>query len=97
MQDVRALDGVSFADWFKSHGGTEQSLKRMWDPIGEPTVPAVQLAADCRRCLGVGISDGGHAQACWLGLEKPSALVRPEVFLIVEFCLSSCLPCGCLS
>ena len=35
MQSVRALDNISFADWFKSHGGTEQSLKRMWDPIGE--------------------------------------------------------------
>ena len=38
MRDVRALDGISFADWFKSHGGTEQSLKRMWDPIGEPSL-----------------------------------------------------------
>jgi len=32
---VRNLDNVSFADWFKSHGGSEQSIKRMWDPIGE--------------------------------------------------------------
>lgn len=34
MRDVRALDDISFADWFKSHGGSENSLKRMWDPIG---------------------------------------------------------------
>ncbi|KAI7838111.1 hypothetical protein COHA_008119 [Chlorella ohadii] len=33
MRDVRALDSVSFTDWFKSHGGSEQSIKRMWDPI----------------------------------------------------------------
>lgn len=34
MRDIRNLDNVSFADWFKSHGGSEQSIKKMWDPIG---------------------------------------------------------------
>jgi len=33
MKLIRALDGVSFADWFRSHGGSQNSLKRMWDPI----------------------------------------------------------------
>jgi zeta-carotene desaturase len=33
MRDVRALDGVSFADWFRSHGGSQNSIDRMWDPI----------------------------------------------------------------
>jgi zeta-carotene desaturase len=35
MQDIRALDNISFTDWFISHGGSMQSIKRMWDPIGE--------------------------------------------------------------
>ena len=35
MQDVRALDNISFADWFRSHGGSQASIDRMWDPIGE--------------------------------------------------------------
>ncbi len=35
MRDVRALDDISFQDWFVSHGGSMQSIKRMWDPIGE--------------------------------------------------------------
>lgn len=35
MKDVRALDNVSFTDWFKSHGGSQQSIDRMWDPIGK--------------------------------------------------------------
>lgn len=35
MRDVRALDNVSFTDWFKSHGGSQASIDRMWDPIGE--------------------------------------------------------------
>lgn len=33
MRDIRALDNVSFEDWFKSHGGSDASIKRMWDPI----------------------------------------------------------------
>jgi len=33
MQDIRNLDDVSFADWFRSHGGSNASMKRMWDPI----------------------------------------------------------------
>ncbi|BAD80687.1 zeta-carotene desaturase [Synechococcus elongatus PCC 6301] len=33
MKIIRALDRISFADWFRSHGGSEGSLKRMWNPI----------------------------------------------------------------
>ncbi|EFN50960.1 hypothetical protein CHLNCDRAFT_141585 [Chlorella variabilis] len=33
MRDVRALDDVSFTQWFKSHGGSQASIDRMWDPI----------------------------------------------------------------
>jgi zeta-carotene desaturase len=33
MKWIRALDDISFADWFRSHGGSQNSLKRMWDPI----------------------------------------------------------------
>jgi zeta-carotene desaturase len=33
MKMIRDLDRVSFADWFRSHGGNDHSLRRMWDPI----------------------------------------------------------------
>ncbi|KAK9824324.1 hypothetical protein WJX72_009469 [[Myrmecia] bisecta] len=33
MRSVRALDNISFTDWFKSHGGSQASIDRMWDPI----------------------------------------------------------------
>ncbi|HEY9696669.1 MAG TPA: 9,9'-di-cis-zeta-carotene desaturase [Trichocoleus sp.] len=33
MKMIRALDDISFANWFRSHGGSQNSLKRMWDPI----------------------------------------------------------------
>jgi zeta-carotene desaturase len=33
MQWIRSLDQISFATWFRRHGGNGQSLKRLWDPI----------------------------------------------------------------
>jgi zeta-carotene desaturase len=33
MKLIRALDNISFADWFRRHGGNDHSLRRMWDPI----------------------------------------------------------------
>ncbi len=33
MKWIRALDRMSFADWFRGHGGSQNSLKRLWDPI----------------------------------------------------------------
>jgi len=33
MKTIRDLDRISFADWFRSHGGNNGSLKRMWNPI----------------------------------------------------------------
>ncbi|RCJ30024.1 9,9'-di-cis-zeta-carotene desaturase [Nostoc minutum NIES-26] len=33
MKTIRDLDRISFADWFRSHGGSEGSIKRMWNPI----------------------------------------------------------------
>ena len=33
METIRELDRISFADWFRRHGGSNGSLKRMWNPI----------------------------------------------------------------
>ncbi|MBE9007590.1 9,9'-di-cis-zeta-carotene desaturase [Fortiea sp. LEGE XX443] len=33
MKTIRNLDKISFADWFRSHGGSEGSIKRLWNPI----------------------------------------------------------------
>ncbi len=33
MVIIRELDKISFKKWFMNHGGSERSLKRMWDPI----------------------------------------------------------------
>eukprot|EP00467_Chlorarachnion_reptans_P000365 CAMPEP_0114519832 /NCGR_PEP_ID=MMETSP0109-20121206/19230_1 /TAXON_ID=29199 /ORGANISM="Chlorarachnion reptans, Strain CCCM449" /LENGTH=651 /DNA_ID=CAMNT_0001700631 /DNA_START=11 /DNA_END=1966 /DNA_ORIENTATION=+ len=33
MEDVRALDDISFTEWFMRQGGSRGSINRMWDPI----------------------------------------------------------------
>lgn len=33
MKTIRNLDHISFADWFRRQGGSDGSLKRMWNPI----------------------------------------------------------------
>lgn len=33
MRQIRNLDKISFADWFRSHGGNDGSIQRMWNPI----------------------------------------------------------------
>ena len=33
MKVIRDLDRISFQQWFVGHGGSEQSIRRMWNPI----------------------------------------------------------------
>jgi zeta-carotene desaturase len=33
MKTIRNLDHISFADWFRRQGGSDGSIKRMWNPI----------------------------------------------------------------
>jgi zeta-carotene desaturase len=33
MKTIRDLDRISFADWFRSHGGNNKSLAKLWNPI----------------------------------------------------------------
>lgn len=49
MKWIRALDKISFADWFRSHGGSQNSLKKMWDPIALALgfIDTEQISARC--------------------------------------------------
>jgi len=33
MDDIRALDDITFSDWFQSKGGSRGSIERMWNPV----------------------------------------------------------------
>lgn len=49
METIRDLDRISFADWFRRHGGSEGSLKRMWNPIAYALgfIDTEQISARC--------------------------------------------------
>ena len=65
MRSVRALDNISFTDWFKSHGGSEASIRRMWDPIA--------YALGFLNCDDVG-GPSARSRACW----QLAACMRPH-------------------
>ena len=50
MKWIRALDNISFADWFRRHGGSQNSLKRMWDPIAL-ALGFINTEAISARCM----------------------------------------------
>jgi len=49
MKTIRGLDDISFADWFRQHGGNNHSLKQMWDPIAYALgfIDTEQISARC--------------------------------------------------
>jgi zeta-carotene desaturase len=50
MKTIRALDNISFADWFRQHGGSDGSLKRMWNPIAY-ALGFIDTEAMSARCM----------------------------------------------
>jgi zeta-carotene desaturase len=46
---IRDLDRMSFADWFRSHGGSQHSLERLWNPIALALgfIDTEQISARC--------------------------------------------------
>ena len=50
MKTIRALDSVSFQDWFVGHGGSLQSIKRMWNPIAY-ALGFIDCEAISARCM----------------------------------------------
>lgn len=49
MKTIRGLDRISFADWFRRHGGSQGSLKRMWNPVSYALgfIDTEQMSARC--------------------------------------------------
>jgi zeta-carotene desaturase len=50
MKTIRALDRISFQQWFVSHGGSEQSIRRMWNPIAY-ALGFIDCEAISARCM----------------------------------------------
>ena len=50
MRTIRALDSVSFQDWFVGHGGSMESIRRMWNPIAY-ALGFIDCEAISARCM----------------------------------------------
>ena len=50
MRTIRALDAVSFQDWFVGHGGSPESIRRMWNPIAY-ALGFIDCEAISARCM----------------------------------------------
>ncbi len=50
MKTIRALDSISFKKWFLNHGGSENSIERMWDPIAY-ALGFIDCEAISARCM----------------------------------------------
>ncbi|MEB3184782.1 MAG: 9,9'-di-cis-zeta-carotene desaturase [Cyanobacteriota bacterium] len=50
MKTIRALDRISFQQWFLGHGGSEQSIRRMWNPIAY-ALGFIDCEAISARCM----------------------------------------------
>ncbi len=50
MKTIRALDSISFQSWFLNHGGSLQSINRMWNPIAY-ALGFIDCEAISARCM----------------------------------------------
>ena len=50
MRTIRALDSVSFQEWFVSHGGSIKSIERMWNPVAY-ALGFIDCEAISARCM----------------------------------------------
>ena len=50
MRTIRALDSVSFQDWFVGHGGSPESIRRMWNPVAY-ALGFIDCEAISARCM----------------------------------------------
>ena len=94
MRSVRALDNISFTDWFKSHGGSDGSIKRMWDPIGNHGM-LTGLSFAGRLTHETGVRAAAAFCHCRLKAIIQSINISQESNLRAQFDCSSARVCVC--
>jgi len=50
MKTIRSLDSISFQEWFLNHGGSLNSIERMWNPIAY-ALGFIDCEAISARCM----------------------------------------------
>ncbi|MDG2992312.1 9,9'-di-cis-zeta-carotene desaturase [Candidatus Synechococcus calcipolaris G9] len=82
MRHIRSLDRLSFADWFRRHGGSDGSLKRLWNPIAYALgfIDTEEMSARCM--LTIFMMFAAKTEASRLNMLKGSPaeyLLKPMV------------------
>ena len=72
MKTIRELDSISFQQWFLSHGGSVNSIKKMWNPIAY-ALGFIDCEAISARCmLTIFLMFASRTEASKLNLLKGS-------------------------
>jgi len=72
MQVIRDLDCISFQQWFVGHGGSERSIRRLWNPIAY-ALGFIDCEAISARCmLTIFLMFAARTEASRLNLLKGS-------------------------
>lgn len=86
MKWIRSLDRISFADWFRSHGGSQNSLKRMWDPIALALgfIDTEQISARCMLTIFIMFATKTEASRLNMLAGSPDGYLTQPIVRYIE-------------
>ena len=86
MKLIRSLDRISFADWFRSHGGSQHSLERMWDPIALALgfIDTEQISARCMLTIFLMFATKTEASRLNLLAGSPDQFIHKPILSYLE-------------
>ncbi|HEY9643290.1 MAG TPA: 9,9'-di-cis-zeta-carotene desaturase [Coleofasciculaceae cyanobacterium] len=86
MKMIRALDPISFADWFRRHGGSQNSLKRMWDPIALALgfIDTEQISARCMLTIFMMFASKTEASRLNMLAGSPDEYIHKPILKYLE-------------
>jgi zeta-carotene desaturase len=86
MKMIRNLDRVSFADWFRSHAGSQHSLERMWDPIALALgfIDTEQISARCMLTIFMMFASKTEASRLNMLAGSPDEYIHKPILKYIE-------------
>ena len=86
MKMIRNLDRISFADWFRSHGGSQHSLERMWDPIALALgfIDTEQISARCMLTIFMMFASKTEASRLNMLAGSPDEYIHKPILKYLE-------------
>ena len=86
MKLIRSLDRISFADWFRSHGGSQHSLERMWNPVALALgfIDTEQISARCMLTIFLMFATKTEASRLNLLAGSPDQFIHKPILSYLE-------------